>query len=174
MMPSSIARTSRHPSCHRQSRPLISFDIMHDAIDPAAYATLTPISHPDCMRYPFVSAAAADACSAEANVTRNDFAPGLGVGWEEGGGADEGEAVEKPGYLIISYVQSTVVTYCEKRAPMIPSLHSGGRFVQMREVPAAPFACGNAGISTRLDAVTHHPHHPPSQSPSPLHHRRPS
>jgi hypothetical protein len=103
------------------------------------------------MRYPFVSRAAADACSAEANVTRKDFAPGFGAGWDDGGGADDEEAVENPGYLQVSRRSNNPTpTYWEKRAPMIPSLHSGGKFVQMRDVPAAPFADGNANISLIL------------------------
>jgi len=72
----------------------------------AAYSTLTAISQPDCMRYPFVSRAAADACSAEANETRKDFAPGFGAGCEDGGGAEDGEAVEKPGYLQVRHSQN--------------------------------------------------------------------
>jgi len=63
------------------------------------YSTLTPIAQPGCMRYSFVAAAAVFACSAEANVTRNDFAPAFGDGCEDGNEPEYAAAFVKPGYL---------------------------------------------------------------------------
>jgi hypothetical protein len=110
-----------------------------------AYAILTPISHPGCMTKPFVWPSAASASASELNTIENALAPGL----VPAGG--RGAADAYPGYLPLVSGIVTVYeykrTYCEKRAPMMASVHSGGRFVQTSFAPEEPEA---AGASTHI------------------------
>jgi len=73
-----------------------------------AYALLTPISHPGCIKNPFVWLKAASACAGEAKVTENDFAPGF----VPAGG--RGVADVYPGYLLVSTSSRLLTGVMEK------------------------------------------------------------
>lgn len=114
---------------------------------------MTPISHPGCIKYPFVCPNAASASALVENVTVKAFAPGLDGGRLFEDEDDRGAAVVKPVYLPsqpellvprsermrrMQYegLREVIRTYWPKRAPMMASLHSGGRFVAINFVPA--------------------------------------
>lgn len=137
-----------------------------------AYAILTPISHPGCMTKPFVWPSAASASAGELKIIENAFAPGL----VPAGG--RGAADAYPGYLPLVLWIVTKYGYkgtrCEKRAPMMASVHSGGKFVQTNFVPEDREAAGASVHISEGTMTIHGPceithHHHPRPSPFPPH-----